>query len=101
MGGAADDVQYSLRLLRALGQDLEGLVQSFEGRAGRVAYGEHNTGHRRVLDALDDFAGSWDDHREGLTHSLSSLADMARRSAEAFAQVDRDLATQIRDAVRG
>lgn len=89
------DLAYSLELLNGLGVELAGLADALEGTAPRTSWDAEEIGHRRVADALEDFAGSWDDQRELLTRSLRAVGEMATSSAETFAQVDDELAGKV------
>jgi predicted nucleic acid-binding Zn-ribbon protein len=95
----ASQLSYALVALRDLGRDLEQLVQAFEGRHDDVRYGLDDLAHQRVVDALDDVHGNWDNKREQLVKGLRALAEMAEKSADTFESVDEDLARKIRDAL--
>jgi hypothetical protein len=94
-------LQYSLELLTGLGRELRGLADGLEGAAGGICWDADEVGHRRVSDALGEFAGSWDDKRWKLTTSLRAVGDMAVDSAETFQQVDDELAAEIEGIVEG
>lgn len=94
------DLQYSLQLLTGLGRELRGLADGMEAAAG-TRWDAGEVGHRRVSDALGEFAGSWDDRRSQLTASLRAVGDMAVDSAETFQQVDDELAAEIEGIVEG
>ena len=89
------DLQYSLELLDGLGRQLCGLADGLEGNTAGTRWDDEEIGHRRVADALDDFAGSWDDKRGKLTTSLREVGDMATSSAATFQEVDDQLAADI------
>lgn len=95
------DLQYSLDLLGGLGRDLDGMARSLDGVAARTNWTEQGIGHSRVANALEDFAGSWDDKRERLTTSLRAVGEMATASAQTFQEIDDELAGQIQEAVEG
>lgn len=90
------DLQYSLQLLTGLGHELHGLARDMNGSSVMTRWDPEEVGHRRVADALDHFAGNWDDKRELLTRSLTEVGDMAVASAETFAEVDNELAAEVR-----
>lgn len=94
-------VRYSLDLLADLGGDLSGLADALDGRAESTRWEAGDLGHRRVVDALEEFADSWDDKRELLTRSLRSLGDMASSTAETFEDLDVRTAREVADAVLG
>jgi hypothetical protein len=95
------DLQYSLQLLTGLGRELRGLADGMEGAVAGTRWDSGEVGHRRVADALGEFAGSWDDQRSKLTTSLRAVGDMAVDSAETFQQVDDELAAKIEGIVEG
>lgn len=95
------DLAYSLASLDSAAGDLAGLADSFDASGSYVDRNADAVGHRKVVTALDGFVDNWKRHREGLSKSLRSVSDMAAGCAEGFDQTDRELATQITQAVRG
>jgi len=95
------DLQYSLQLLTGLGRELTALADAVEGSAPGTRWNADEVGHHRVVDALHDFAGNWDDNRAELTKSLRAVGKMATDSAETFRQVDDELAGEIEGIVQG
>ena len=93
------DLRYSLDLLHGLGSELTGLAGALDGTAQDTSWDAEEVGHRSVADALERFAGSWDDRRELLTRSLTEVGEMASASADTFAQVDEELAAKVRDVM--
>lgn len=89
------DLSYALQQLNDLGRQLNGLADAMNGTAARTRWDPEEIGHPSVSDALDDFAGAWDDKRDRLTHSLHSVADMATQSASTFQGVDDQLAAKV------
>ena len=57
--------------------------------------------HQTVANALDDFAGDWDDRREKLADSLTAISELATEAANKLTEVDTELAKEIRDALEG
>ncbi|TKJ34220.1 hypothetical protein [Blastococcus sp. CCUG 61487] len=90
------DLRYSLELLSGLGRELTSLADALDGTARRTSWDAEDVGHRLVADALDGFAGSWDDRRELLTRALRAVGAMATESAATFQDVDDQLAAEIR-----
>ena len=91
------DLTYSVPALNRLGRELNGLADAMDGTATRTSWNREDVGHRAVADALDDFAGSWDDKREKLTGSLRDVGKMATDSASTFEGVDEELAAAVTD----
>jgi hypothetical protein len=90
-----EDLQYSLRRLTDLGQELRGLAGALDGTVADTRWDPEEIGHHRVADALEHFAGSWDDKRELLTRSLDEVGEMAASCAETFQGVDDELAAKV------
>jgi hypothetical protein len=95
------DLQYSLQLLTGLGSELGSLADAMDGTGPDTRWDREDVGHRRVADALQHFAGSWDDRRELLTRSLREVGEMATASAETFRDVDEQLAAEVRGILEG
>lgn len=95
------DLSYSLDHLRQLGQQLSGLADAMDGTARRTSWDREGIGHRWVADALEEFAGSWDDKREKLTASIRDVGRMATDSAQTFEDVDEQLAAEIAGILEG
>lgn len=91
------DLSYSLELLNGLGRELKSLADALDGTARRTSWNAEDVGHRLVSGALDDFADSWDDRRELLTRALRDVGGMAEESAKTFAEIDDQLAAEVRD----
>ena len=89
------DLQYSLQLLTGLGRELGGLADAMEGTTWRTRWDDEEIGHRRVAEALGEFARSWDDQRDRLTTSLREVGGMATASADTFREVDDQLAAEV------
>ncbi|RBY96222.1 hypothetical protein DQ237_10170 [Blastococcus sp. TF02-8] len=68
-----------------------------DGTASRTSWNREDVGHRAVAEALEDFAGSWDDKRELLSGSLRDVGKMATDSASTFEGVDDELAAAVTD----
>jgi hypothetical protein len=90
------DLQYSLQLLSSLGRELTGLAGAMNGTTDN-RWDREEVGSDRVADALDHFAGNWDDKRELLTRSLEEVGEMATSSAETFREIDDELAAKVEE----
>ncbi len=90
------DLQYSLQLLSSLGRELTGLAGAMNGTTDN-RWDREEVGSGRVADALDHFAGNWDDKRELLTRSLEEVGEMATSSAETFREIDDELAAKVEE----
>jgi predicted protein tyrosine phosphatase len=90
------DLSYSLELLNGMGRELTALADALEGNTQRTSWDAEEVGHRKVSDALEDFADSWDDRRELLTKALRDVGRMATDSATTFKEIDDELAADVR-----
>jgi hypothetical protein len=86
---AIGEVEYLGTRLKALGSDLE-------KTDGHVSYGKTALVHAKVIDAMDNFRGNWNDNRDHLADKLQKLGDLATQAAKSFTEQDEDLARQIR-----
>jgi hypothetical protein len=93
------DLRYSLELLHGLGRELKSLADDLDGTTRRTSWDAEDVGHRRVSNALEGFADSWDDRRELLTSALRDVGGMAEESATTFQEVDDRLAAEVRDVL--
>jgi hypothetical protein len=95
------DLSYSVDQLSSLGSHLGALKHNLTATDGRAHYGVDTLGHQRVVRAMDDFRGNWDDNRGHLAEKLGTLGELAAKAAEGFSQADADLAHKIREALEG
>ncbi len=91
------DLTYSVDVLQQLGSNLTDLASDFKDGEGSANYGVSDVGHVKVADALDNFRTNWNDNREHLAEKLSTLGDLATKSAEGFGAADADLAAKLRE----
>lgn len=94
------DLAYDLRVLSSAADELRGLAAAFDGSSGYLASRSDALGHREVVDALEHFVGNWRRHRERLSTSLTSVAELAQACHDGFKETDDGLAGAISDAVR-
>lgn len=93
------DLTYDVSELRELGTRLRRLSSDLD-RDGRLpAVGRDEVNSAAVVDALQDFAGDWDDKRHEVATSLDSLGDMVDQAVEAFTEADRELAQRAREVI--
>ncbi len=96
----SDRLRVDLAALRGTATELRGLAREFRDAAKKVDDARGAVGHRKVADALEEFAGNWRRHREALVSSLDAVADMAQNSHDTYREADEDLAAEIEKAVR-
>ena len=95
------DLAYATEDLTLLGSDLKTLSDDVKGDGALGEVGVDQVAHQKVVSALEDFAGDWDDRRDKLAESLSAISDLATKAAEELTKVDAELAKEIREALEG
>jgi hypothetical protein len=89
------DLTMDLDAVRTLGDSLSVVAGEFEDAGARSDRIADAVGHDRLAGVVRDFASSWDDTRAKMTTNLRLLADSATQVAQAFTDVDADLAAGI------
>lgn len=93
------DLTYDVTELVELGNRLTRLSGDLE-RDGRLPpVGRDEVNSSEIVDALQDFAGDWDDKREEVAISLESLGEMVDQAVEAFTGADQELAAKAREII--
>lgn len=95
------DLAYATEDLQLLGGDLKTLSDDVKGDGALGDVGVDQVAHQTVANALDDFAGDWDDRRKKLGDSLGAISELASKAAEELTKVDNELAKEIREALEG
>lgn len=95
------DLEVATDELEDLGGQLKKLGKDLKTIDGGADYGVEELAHRKVLDAMDEFRGNWDDNRDHLADKLTKLGDLATTAAESFTEADEELAKQIREVLEG
>ncbi|MFJ9713495.1 hypothetical protein [Streptomyces sp. NPDC101234] len=87
-----------LDVLRSVSSGIAKIVDELERLDDKDKYGwsREVIGHEELTDRLDDFAGNWDYKRGKLEGELSKLAGITKAAAEAYEQIDTDLANAVR-----
>lgn len=89
------DLRVDLDAVRELGSSLTVVAAEFEtanANSDRIA---DAVGHEGLAGVVRDFARSWDDTRAKMTENLRMLADSSSAVADAFTDIDTDLAQAI------
>ncbi|MCA5894542.1 hypothetical protein LEP48_14480 [Isoptericola sp. NEAU-Y5] len=89
------DLRVDLDAVTELGSSLTRVANEFENantKSDRIA---EAVGHEGLAGAVRDFAHSWDDTRGKMTENLRLLADASTQVAQAFTDIDSDLADGI------
>ncbi len=93
------DLEVAITEVRDLGNQLKTMHDDLKDRDGHASYGTDELVHHKVIDAMDNFKGNWDDHRDHLADKLDKLGDLAIQTADSFTKTDEDLASKVRDAM--
>lgn len=82
----------------SLGQNLATVRSSLEGASASSEALAAMVGHQPLAAVISDFAGQWDDRRTELMEQLDALKEKASAVAEAFEDVDNQLAKSLTEA---
>lgn len=95
------DLEVAIEDLKALGKRLGTLGDDLKKVDGHSDYGTDDLAHSKVVDAMDNFRGNWDDNRDHLADKLGKLGNLATKAAEGFTEADQELAKKIRELMEG
>lgn len=87
-----------LQVIRDMGKGLGKIHKAFEGLEGIVDEYSDDLGNEELADTLDEFESNWNLCRENLMSEVEFLAQVASAAAEAYEQIDHDLANALRGA---
>jgi len=90
------DLKVDLDAVTELGSSLSVVADEFENANAKSDRIAGAVGHEELAGAVRDFAHKWDDTRGKMTENLRMLADAATAVAQAFTDIDSDLADGIR-----
>ncbi|MGY4982893.1 hypothetical protein ACWCYL_38095 [Streptomyces sp. 900105755] len=87
-----------LDVLKSVSTGIEKIVEELQGLDDKNKYGwsREVVGHEELTDRLDDFADNWDYKRGKLEGELAKLAAITKAAAQAYEQIDTDLANAVR-----
>ncbi|MFJ9346952.1 hypothetical protein [Streptomyces sp. NPDC101237] len=87
-----------LDVLKSVATGIEKIVGELQGLDDKGAYGwsREIVGHEELTDRLDDFADNWDYKRGKLEGELARLAAITKAAAQAYDQMDTELANAVR-----
>lgn len=92
------DLEYGVDELEGLGASLTRLAQDISNDANLIDSDLDHVCSDSVVSALNEFNAAWDDRRAVLVKALTKVGELASTSAQAFSEVDEDLAKKIREA---
>lgn len=100
----ADRVWLNMQDLEEVVAGLTTAISEFEEAADNTDELESSIGHpdgrRSLRDRVDGFERDWNNNRENLTESLTSVRDHLQGIVDGFLQLDTDLAAEMSDAQR-
>ncbi|MFF2844781.1 hypothetical protein ACFVT5_00415 [Streptomyces sp. NPDC058001] len=98
MGNEGDHTKLDLDVIKGMGTGLSNVKKAFEDldKLGGK-YGD-DFGDGDLADKFGDFASNWEISREKLTGEIDTLAQIAKAAAEAYEDIDHQLAEAIRGA---
>ncbi|MFI9486381.1 hypothetical protein ACIG47_08305 [Promicromonospora sp. NPDC052451] len=86
------DLRVDLDAVRELGSSLSVVAGEFENANANSDRIAGAVGHEGLAGVVRDFAHKWDDTRGKMTENLRKLAEASTQVAQAFTDIDRDLA---------
>jgi hypothetical protein len=89
------DLKVDLDAVRELGSSLTTVANEFENANANSDRIAGAVGHEGLAGVVRDFAHKWDDTREKMTENLRMLADSSTQVAEAFTDIDQQLADGV------
>jgi hypothetical protein len=92
---AMGDLEIAIDEVKQLGTRLKDLADDLKSGDGKKSYDVDELGHHKVIDAMEEFHGNWNDNRDHLADKLSTLGDLAVETADTFTEADEDLAREI------
>jgi hypothetical protein len=98
MGGEGEYTRLDLDVIKGMGTGLSNIKKAFDGLEKLSDKYEDDFGNGDLADKFSDFAGNWEISREKLTGEVDALAKIAKAAAEAYEDIDHQLAEAIRDA---
>ncbi|POX57084.1 hypothetical protein C3489_02210 [Streptomyces sp. Ru71] len=87
-----------LNVIKSVSTGLQKIVDELERLDDDDKYGwsREVIGHEELANRLNDFATNWDYKRSKLEEELKKLAGITKAAAEAYEQIDTDLANAVR-----
>ncbi|MGW2287659.1 hypothetical protein [Streptomyces phaeochromogenes] len=98
MGGEVGHTKLDLDVIKGMGTGLGNVKKAFEGLEKLTQKYGDDFGQADLAEKFEDFAGNWEIKREELTAEIDTLAKIAKAAAEAYEDIDHQLAEAIRGA---
>ncbi|MFJ6729853.1 hypothetical protein ACIQPQ_33635 [Streptomyces sp. NPDC091281] len=97
MGDDGDHTRLDLDAIKSMANGLGSIKKAFDD-IGKLERYAADLGDGDLADKLSDFADNWEISREKLTGEVDALAKLARAAAQAYEEIDHQLAEAIRGA---
>ncbi|GAB2982135.1 hypothetical protein GCM10023080_055420 [Streptomyces pseudoechinosporeus] len=97
MAGEGEHTRLDLEVIRSMGTGLNNVKKAFDG-IGKLGKYEEDFGNGDLADKFGDFADNWEISRKKLTEEVDTLAKIAKAAAQAYEDIDHQLAEAIRGA---
>ncbi|MEV0529414.1 hypothetical protein AB0I66_38955 [Streptomyces sp. NPDC050439] len=98
VGGGGDRARLDLDVIKGMGTGLNNVKKAFDGLEDLGGQYEDDFGNGDLADKFGDFADNWKLSRKRLTDEVDALAQIAKAAAEAYEDIDHQLAEAIRGA---
>ncbi|MEU5340975.1 hypothetical protein AB0H18_09085 [Streptomyces sp. NPDC020766] len=86
-----------LEVIRGMGRGLGNIKKSFDGLENLKGKYDEDFGNNDLREKFEDFVDNWKLSRSELTEEIDALSNIAKAAAEAYEDIDQQLA----DAIRG
>jgi hypothetical protein len=97
VAGEGDHTRLDLDVIKSMGTGLGDVKKAFDD-IGKLDKYSDDFGHGGLADKFGDFADNWEISREKLTEEVDALAKIAKGAAQAYEDIDHQLAEAIRGA---
>lgn len=95
MSGEGERARLDLDAIRGMGTGLNNVKKAFDGIEKLGQYLE-DFGDGDLADKFEDFVDNWEISREKLTEEVGAMAEIAKAAAQAYEDIDHQLAEAIR-----
>lgn len=90
------DLKVDFEVLGATERSLDRLKSEFDNIEDRRDDTRDIWGHQEVREAMDEFAGNMDHHREDLSKEIEDVGKKVEATIEAFEEADQKLADELK-----
>lgn len=87
-----------LEVIRGMGRGLGNIKKSFDGLEDLKGKYDEDFGNSDLKDKFEDFVDNWKLSRKELTEEIDALSKIAKAAAQAYEDIDQQLADAIRGA---